>query len=599
MRTRPCLPKSLVPALALMALLFITLPTAHAVNYTVGAAGGGCGYTTIAAAITAAEAQTSGSRPVIYIATNQSYDAQALSISAKSMSLIGGVPNCSTHTPAGNTTITGGNSAAVITLRNMAAGTQIILSHLTITGGHGNSGGGIDYIGSGAMNIDNASINSNQATDGGGIHFGGNGTTAAELYLHSNTFVTNNTANGGSGGGLRADGQANVHIDEDQIWFYNNHADSGSGGGLIVVGPAYAHIGSPGYKITSYIGVMYENRALNGGGIAAISGHGGVAQVDIFATDSNNPVRVEQNRAYSKGGGIYLIPYIQFEPGYSADAAINLGGAQIDDNAAPEGSAVYSDVDSAAGIYTGGDVSLYAGHCAAGLECNSMSNNRAIDSSNNPTAGSTLLVQTNGSLRARELTMRGNEGAHAIRVVDGLSNLGLTLDTCLLAENTVTAELVTTGHAAATISQWTMAGNSIGGSSVMYAETGFTMTNSIITQGSLASLHYLGTGAGRTIDYVMAQETASLSLGGTHLFNADPLFVDAGNGNFRLRADSDAIDVAPAGAAGDTDLEHRPRDVDMSNVPNLDGVRDLGAYERQLPSCNADDSIFCDGFDSN
>ena len=62
--------------------------------------------------------------------------------------------------------------------------------------------------------------------------------TAAELFIHSNTYVTNNTANGGSGGGLRTDGKANVHIDEAQIWFYNHHADSGSGGGLVVVGPA-------------------------------------------------------------------------------------------------------------------------------------------------------------------------------------------------------------------------------------------------------------------------------------------------------------------------------------------------------------------------
>ncbi|MEO6689681.1 MAG: hypothetical protein ABIS07_02160, partial [Dokdonella sp.] len=279
MRTRARLPEPTFPALALMLILFITSPTAHAVNYTVGAAGGGCGYTTIAAAITAAEAQVSGSRPVIYIATNQSYDAQALSISAKSMSLIGGVPNCSTHTPAGNTTINGGNSAAVITIRNMTTGTQVVLSHLTITGGHGSSGGGVDYIGAGAMNIDNASITSNQATNGGGIHFGGNGSTAAELFLHSNTFVSNNTANGGSGGGLRTDGKANVHIDEDQIWFYNNHADSGSGGGIVVVGPAYAHIGSPGYMLASYIGVMYQNRALNGGGIAAIAGSQGGAQI--------------------------------------------------------------------------------------------------------------------------------------------------------------------------------------------------------------------------------------------------------------------------------------------------------------------------------
>jgi hypothetical protein len=578
-----------------MALLFIASSTAHAVNYTVGAAGGGCGYTTIAAAITAAEAQISGSRPIIYIANNQTYTAQALSISAASMSLIGGVPDCSHFTATGNTTISGRTGAAVITVRNMVAGKQLILSHLTITGGHGGSGGGVDYVGAGAMNIDNSSITDNQATDGGGIHFGGNGSSAAELYLHANTFVTNNTANGGSGGGLRADGKANVHIDEDQTWFYNNHADSGSGGGLVVVGPAYAHIGSPGYMIASYIGVMYQNRALNGGGVAAIAGSQGAAQIDIFNTDVDHPVRIEQNRASSKGGGIYLSAYGQSVPIVFSAAAANLGGAQIDQNAAPEGSAVYADeVED-----NGSDINIYAKRCTPGITCNSMSYNRAVDSADHPTAGSTVLIQTDGSLRGHELTMRGNEGAHAIRVVDGLSEWGFNLDTCLIAENTVTAELVTFGSAAATITQCTFAGNSISGPSVMYAETGFTMTNSIVAQGALSTLHYVGSGAGRTIDYVMAQETASLGPGGTRIINSDPLFVDASNGDFHLKANSPAIDIAPAGAAGDSDLDNRPRDQDMPNVSNLDGVRDLGAYERQLSSCDVGDTIFCDGFEAN
>ncbi|MEO6690616.1 MAG: hypothetical protein ABIS07_09470, partial [Dokdonella sp.] len=371
---------------------------------------------------------------------------------------------------------------------------------------------------------------------------------------------------------------------------------------------AYAHIGSPGYMLASYIGVMYQNRALNGGGIAAIAGSQGGAQIDLFATDPNHPVGIAQNRAYSKGGGVYLIPYISTEGSGALpvnEATLKMEGVLIDDNASPEGSGIYADTDwTFAFVYeapAGGEVYMYAGADCASAGCNSVSNNRSVtlDSQGHdvPTAGSAILMQTDGALSANRLVMRGNEGAHAIRVADGL-HLPLSLDTCLLAGNTVTAELATFGSASTTINQCTFAGNSIGGPSVMYAETGFTMTNSIIAQGALSTLHYVGSGAGRAIDYVMAQETATLNLGATHLFNADPLFVDVANGDFHLRADSDAIDVAPPVAGDDRDLDNRPRDQDMPNVPNLDGDRDLGAYERQVHLC-ASDTIFCDGFDAN
>jgi hypothetical protein len=43
--------------------------------------------------------------------------------------------------------------------------------------------------------------------------------------------------------------------------------------------------------------------------------------------------------------------------------------------------------------------------------------------------------------------------------------------------------------------------------------------------------------------------------------------------------------------------DYRPRDQDATGVPDLDGVRDLGAYERQLRYCGAADTVFCSNFD--
>lgn len=584
--------------LAALVLLGATLP-AHATNYRVGA-DGQCDYTTIEAAIAAASAQQNGSFPKIYVATNQSYSNQALSISQgdqSHISLIGGVPNCGTTTSSGNTTINGGAGTSVITIRGAIS---VTLSHLTITGGNdvigGNDdeGGGVDYAGVGNLLIDNTTVFDNIAQDGGGIRFQGNG-GAADLYLNENTFITNNTANA-TGGGIRIEDNATVHIDADQTWIAMNEATNGYGGGIAVVGHASVHIGSPGYRIADYAGVVYQNTAQYGGGIALLANAPNAGAVaDIVAADPNHPVRIEQNRAYHTGGGAYLEPWT----GSSgvATAQLNLGGAQIDSNAAPEGSGIYADTDSFAGIPVGSLVAFETGHCAAAIECNTVSNNRAVDGNDNATAGSAILIQTNSGFEAQQFSMRGNQGAHAIRVADSLES-PLQLDTCLLAGNSVTAELVTFGSAAATLNQCTFAYNTIGGPAVILAETGFTMTHSIVAQGSLPTIAYTGSGNGETLDYILSQETATLGAG-QHIIPGDPEFVDPDNSDFHLRAISLAVDVAPAGNADDRDLDNLPRDIDLASVDNLDGPRDLGAYELQVAfqDCGASDTIFCNGFE--
>ena len=65
---------------------------------------------------------------------------------------------------------------------------------------------------------------------------------------------------------------------------------------------------------------------------------------------------------------------------------------------------------------------------------------------------------------------------------------------------------------------------------------------------------------------------------GSNNINSDPLFVDAGNGNFRLQESSPCIDVGNnAAVVGSTDLDGRPRifDGDDDSVATVD----MGAYE--------------------
>jgi hypothetical protein len=589
-----------VSGLAALAALGASL-SAHATNYWVGS-DSQCDYSMVSDAIAAASSQLSGSFPKIYIASNQTYTNQALSIGhgeQSHISLIGGVPHCGTTAAAGSTTLNGGLGTSVITIRGAIT---VTLSHLVITGGddviggNDDEGGGVDYAGIGQLQIDNTTIFDNVADNGGGIRFKGDG-GAADLYLNENTFITGNTANA-TGGGIRIEDDATAHIDADQTWIAQNEATNGYGGGIAVVGNALVHIGSPGYRVAEYAGVVYQNTAQYGGGIALIgTSYESAPEADIFAVDASNPVRIEQNRAFHTGGGVYLVPYVS--NGGIGHAYLEVGAAHIDGNAAPEGSGIYADTDSAIGFPFdhGGSVHIYPGYCASGIACNSVSNNRAVDGAGAPTAGSAILLQTDADFEAHQLTMRANQGAHAIRVADGL-NSPLTLDTCLLAGNSVTSELVALGSASATLNQCTFANNTIGGTAVVRAQTGFTLTRSIFAQGQLTTVAYSGTGNGETLDYILSLETASLG-SGQHIIAGDPAFVDPAGGDFHLRANSPAIDVAPAGDAADRDLDGLPRDIDLANVPNGDGPRDLGAYELQsaFPDCGASDTIMCDGFE--
>ena len=81
------------------------------------------------------------------------------------------------------------------------------------------------------------------------------------------------------------------------------------------------------------------------------------------------------------------------------------------------------------------------------------------------------------------------------------------------------------------------------------------------------------------------------------MIHGDPAFVNVATGDYRLMPTSLAIDVAPTVGGDDRDLDGRPHDLDITSVPNLDGVRDLGAYERQPRYCGAADTVFCATFD--
>ena len=599
--------------IATVAALAGTSDASAFIVYKVGAAAD-CPYHTIQEAIDAAAANPG--EDLVWIARDQSYTNQEIYIADQDVDITGGFDDCDDIDPGTDSTTimgNGGGGAAVFTIRGAS---KVFLGNLSIVGAHRDgdaSGGGIDYDGEGQVVTRYLGVSQNSAGYGGGINMKGEGAGAKLELLHDTIFIGNTAST--SGGGIRLEGNARLLAVEPSTFIAINHAPNGYGGGIEVLGPAQADIGSPG---DGENGVIQSNDAQYGGGIAALAINAYEDPlVRLFTVDPAHPVQIANNSASATGGGIYLKPQMGAFPDTTmTNAVLCAYDFRIHDNVAQEGSAIYADEDS---DVTGGNVgssvalntnptfffrgvdtqpcvtpepptALGAVACAVDAPCNGIDDNIAEDLAGSPTPGAAILVQTDGQLIADRFSLRGNEGAHAIRLVD--SYLG-ELGDCLLAQNATNELIYATGGYQLKIDSCTFAANVVSSGVVLYDDTQFfEVTHSIIDQPGRVAIDFLGNPDNMTLQYLLTNDTSGLS--GLDLISGSPTFVDPDAGDYHLQPDSLGVDYAPA--AGGHDLDRRSRDVDLPDQPNAFGPRDLGAYEIQL-SCSSPDTVFCDGFD--
>lgn len=557
-----------------------------------------CTDTTIQAAID----NTTCPDTIIYVTAEQgtAYLQQHLNIIDKSLALVGTTAACGVSACGGDdcgTTPTVpiitlyGTTTVANSVIDITGNSHVTLKYLELRNASTNGyGGGIDFDGDGSLTLDTTYVDHNNAgSGGGGIRI--NGTNAATLNLLAHAHVTDNTAF--DGGGILVTGNARLSALADDVFIFHNVA--GNGGGIAVVGPATADIASPGPG--GNLGAIYDNKATQyGGGIHIAGGTGGGSaqgQVRLFSVDARHPVHVQGNSASVGGGAISL------KAGASSQspAVLCARDFRIDDSLAPEGSAIYS--DGANAIQTNfcnyGSFPDTAVACTPGVACNEISGNWAMDDAGNHTDGAAIYLAPQSVMSAYRVSLRHNQGGHVVRAAgQGLVQL---VDS-LIADNATTREPLWSA-AGLVLSDSTLAGNAIQAGSVMHLENGnpFHVWYDIVWQPGKQVLDYSGDPSLAGIDYVLASETGSL-VGGTHLYGGDPMFADAANGNYRLGAGSPALDVAMVESG--IDLDGLPRSIDLPDA-DIDGPRDLGAYERQLnySACAVvADTVYCNGFDA-
>lgn len=584
--------RSSLYARALASILALAALPAHAVIHTVGG-DADCDYGTIQQAIN--ELPTGGAHE-IRIADSASYDAQAIVISGRVMTLRGGYAHCADSAPSGSTLLdgSGGGNDSVLTITG--TGNDVILESLGLLNGdevYDGYGGGIDFRGAGYLTLRRTAVTHNYAGYGGGISVTATG-GAAELRLEARTFIGFNTAQF-SGGGIRVEGNTRVFmLGEISAILFNealgiNPVNSqplyGYGGGIEVIGPARADISA----------LINGNTARYGGGIAVVGADSSEdldGVVRLFTTDPDNPVEVSGNQASQTGGGIWLKPDVGLDN--ISEAHLCASNFRIDGNRAQQGSAIYADADDdGLTIGRGGRVYLNrtdlptcgteqqigAVACAAGIECNTIDANVAEDVNGQPTAGAAVLIQTDGYLYADRVAIRANQGAEALRGIVGY----LDLRNCLLADNVANGPLIRSeeSYAYMYLTGCTIANNAISAAEVMSVSNYFELRRSILWQPGKTSLAQ--SGGSRVVEYVVTSERGSLDGGNTpYVTERDPRFEDPAHGDYRPIAASPAVDAAPFvdEDGPDRDLNGRPRGIDIPIVADIFGDADIGAYER-------------------
>ena len=579
--------------IAILLAAACSTPVAAAV-YRVGS-GAGCTHASIQAAIDAAEASTAADEILI---SGASYANQTLAIdnARGTLTLIGGYASCQSAmpTPGSRTVVSGSGAQTTLTV---LASPYVALLHLDVQNGRSTTlGGGIRARGGGGvLRLYNTLVRGNQADRGGGIAIENTGGAAMpeqlELLLEGDSRVLSNAAST-SGGGINCR-RASVtlrdtsHIGLNTTDFY---------GGGIYAEDCRIRIGSRGLNGA----VLWSNTATSkGGGLYVL---GTAARADIYTADPLVPARVVGNGA-GNGAGIAVL----------AGASVTLHDAVIAGNTSTRGGGAVSmegdqdpnhDTHFAMQAWSAGAPSGSIA-CADAQACNLVRDNRATSEGGMPQSGVAIQMRSGqgraqAQFRGTRLdrndggTLAAQEEDRTELVLDGALVVGNRVRTAVFGARSIESPR------ALAIRASTIADNNLD-------DGGFV----IIGVSTCADIGgYIGTHVYRSIireeGHALIPGAAPQSSCFMHLLGndfgalpaaperviADPAFVDAVNGDYRVSSASPALDFAPADAT-DATRDGGARVFDLAYRTDLFGPQDLGAYEY------ASDRLFTDGFDGS
>ena len=596
-----------------LALAALATGSVRANTFTVGTTGG-CSHANLQTAVNTAQANPG---PDTIRVNSEIFTAQEVSINtAQELNIIGGYANCSAGDPTPNSRATldgtGGNPRSVMRIL-ISTGGLVRLINLNIRKGDltasGTEGGGIYFEGNGRLGITESAIANSVAGYGAGLYLRGTGDEAS-VEFGTKVTVSGNTA-WRSGGGVYADQVKFSMLGANSGIFLNEaqgSGDSGYGGGLVLLSKernAYAYIGG-GLGST---GSIFNNTARYGGGVAIVGDDGDgttqtLSELQVASAAATPPAGIRNNKASVQGGGLYIRG---FSAGTlnedSVDARALLWNAELRGNSAPDGAAIYADgqdnyIFGHAQILFNIDSPFYSQPppgfaCPANQFCGGILDNLAQISDGTPTDGAVVHMvrgayldlggHENDRVPRGGLTVEGNRGG---RLIFAGTEQNVRLENVLISDNQVSLPLIhVEGDSSLRLTDVTLAGNVIASGSPALqlgdSEGEVELRRSILWQPGRTLLQC--SGCSKTFERIIASERVSLDGGsGTQVVIADPRFVDAGNGDYRLSAGSPGVDYVPTIAGDDRDVLALPRDLKLPiKIGAPGGIRDIGAFERQ------------------
>jgi hypothetical protein len=590
---------------ALAGLWVVLVPFGAFANvYTVGPGGGfvGCTHATVQAAVNAAAAHAGPDEIRISMGSG-GYTNQAIVIDAQDVTLMGGFTSCDPFAPTGRTRLSGagGVNAPVLKIQSTTGvPVHVDIDRLELVDGDNlaqlSAGGGLGISARGEVRVTNTRIANNRAWSGAGISIVGDlGDTATRLIVGDNVQIEDNTgvAFGNNGGGIDVY-QAYLRLGGVDTVVRRNTVD-GAGAGLMIRGTAADRAAS--VDITSggqgNDGILSHNTATSMGGGLFV---GDYATVRAFTTDSARPVIVAHNRSVgSYGGAVYA---------RSATARVTFWESVVSENRAQQGGGAFIAEDGARiAMYSGRSAGAPAGTvaCPSNDPCNVVYGHTsdfpdgvvALVRNADPAAESSFEIDSG--------VIAGNVGSNLFSDRCGTPGqpelcgrpASVYLSNTLVAPNFDAGSVLAVRYGADFgCDLCTIASNGVGSTQPLFDTNGrLALTRSIVSQPGL--------------DVIGGQVPSSLVAIALLLHDAsdfpvrpdirvgDPRFLAQGAGDFRVAANSPALDSAGVADAPTLDLDGVTRVIDQPGVPNRLGPMDLGAYERAIDT----DVIFVHAFE--
>ncbi len=544
-----------------------------------------CTHSSIQAAIEAAAAN-GVAVDEIWIATNQAYTAQALSVIGHALNLRGGFADCEAPLPGQTPTLidgSGNGGLPALDVDNRGGEQRTVqLVNLDLVGSDVGPGDGGVLRARGWLQMygQSVTLRGGQAMRGGGIYIAGDaaGATAALQIGGASGSPSRIEGNQASdGGGIYCDNHAFVPITPGVRVALNTAT---RGGGAFAHGSCQLQSQAGGEDAGQALGIVANHALQDGGGAYADAGASlGSAR---YLAQHASP-QIADNIAGRDGGGVYVTGAGTFFSGSDMQLRRNIAGN--------------TETGRGGGLYVGSSASAYLNNqndeiqCGVVDPCVEFAANRAGANGNGGSGGGFHV--NGGSLSMARARLHGNQAANgAAGVVGGFQAQAFLRSNLITGHASPGSTLVAEGSAELVLVGSTMGSDTSSAAMITVSFATARLETSVVHSAGSTALVLDGPATVQTrcvLSHSNFDPAGDVRVG-------DPDFLNAAAGNFRLGPGSDALDACNGNSfiPDETDFAEMPRGVDLADVPDLGGFFDLGAYEQQLP---LPDALFGDGFE--